>query len=440
MIKNNMIDPKTAEKIRALDLEGQSPAEISRLLGISYPTIKKYVSLKKTEGFPIPINNQDLDSPKKVSKLIEPFQKQIDYYIHSQKVSSSRKIERLLRGEGYKGSYPLLNTYIQGKRADYISSKTNSYLRIETEPGEQAQVDWGHFGHIITNGTRLNLYVFVFVLSHSRAMYAEFVTSQRQKILQDCHIRAFKYLGGTPRKIRYDNMKTIIISRNKTPEEEIVNWNFEFKNFAKHYHFQPEVCPRYYPRSKGKVEAAVKHIRNNFFDAEQYGKTFSTLTELNEKLSKCLNDYANCRIHPTKKESVLEAWNHEKHLLFNISDYPPFNPITPEIRRVSRISMVNYKKASYWVPKEYIQHKIEVREITRDGLIFLEFHSKDKKIYEHTMDKSGGWKLPSDRELIKTGSKIRQDVQEIKKRVLDNPMYKTEVQRRDLEYYSKLKR
>lgn len=425
-----------AEKIKTLNLEGETYASIGRMLGISYPTVKKYISPKQPENSSaiIPRTSQ------KISKLIKPFEEKISAYIDKQHVSSSRTIERLLKEEGYAGSYPLLNTYIQQKRAESFSLKANSYFKVETIPGEQAQVDWGHFGQIVVNGIRLNLYVFVYVLSYSRAMYAEFVTSQRQKILQDCHIAAFNYLGGVPQKIRYDNMKTIIISRTKTPEEEIVNWNFEFKNFAKHYHFKPEVCPRYYPRSKGKVEAGVKHIRNNFFDGEQFGKTFYTISELNEKLRKWLDTYANCRKHPTKQETVVNFWNEEKSSLFSIIEHPPFFPLIPEIRRVSSISMVNYKKALYWVPKEYIRHKVEVREIVREGLPMLEFYSKDEKIYEHVMDKSGGWNLPSDRELIKASASSRkeQDGRELKRRVIESSVYKTEVQKRDLSYYSNL--
>ncbi len=428
-----MVNKATAEKIKALSREGESYASIGRVLGISYPTVKKYLLSEQHND----LGQEKIQISEKVSKLIEPFEKQIDHCINSQHISSSKKIERLLREEGYKGSYPLLNTYIQKKRFQYISNKADSYLKIETAAGEQAQVDWGHFGHIIVDRRRLNLYVFVLVLSHSRAMYAEFVTSQRQKILQDCHIKAFNYLGGVPKTIRYDNMKTIIINRTKTPEEEIINFNFEFKNFSKYYHFIPEVCPRYYPRSKGKVEAGVKHIRNNFFDGEQYGKTFYTLSEINGKLFKWFNEYANRRKHPTKSGTILEAWDQEKNILFNISDYPSFMPTNAEIRKVSRISMIHYDNADYWIPKRYIQHKLEVREVNKEGLLVLEFYYRDQKIYEHIKEKSGTWKLPSDRELIKATSRTRQDAQEIKKRVMENPVYKTEVQKRDLSYYSK---
>ncbi len=422
-----MLGTETITKIKELKNSGCSHVEIGRLLNISYPTVIKYS--REDSDF----NKSLKASTEYVPKRLSIFESKINQYIKAD-VTSSKKIELLLRNEGYTGSYQLLNNYVKSKRENILLGKVNSYYRVETLPGEQAQVDWGSFGKIDINGMKVNLYVFVLVLSHSRALYAEFVTSQRQKTLQDCHMRAFKYLGGIPKKIRYDNMKTVVISRVNTDAGERINWNFEFQNFAHYYKFEVEACPPYYPRSKGKVEAAVKFIRYNFFDGELFNKTFFDVNELNEKLQKWLDGYANQRKHPTLEGSVLDFWQNERKELVPVQIHSDFSNVSPQIRRVSRISMVSYKKAFYWVPKKYIQHKVEVREIPTNGKVILEFYSKDGKVYEHIMAPPGSWILPDDRELIKVKGKQ----EEVVDRLQRNPTYNTQVELRDLNYYSKI--
>ncbi len=426
-----MLSKEIIGKIKNLKEIGRSNAEISHLLKISYPTVLKYLrkNYNKTEK----IEQKTSDSSLLVPSSIEGFTDEINEYIKSE-VTSSKKIEIELRNKGYKGSYQSLNKYIKNLKESNIIKKTSSYFRIETEPGEQAQVDWGSFGTIVINGIKLNLYAFVYVLSYSRAIYAEFVTNQKQKTLQGCHIHAFKYLGGVPKKIRYDNMKTVVIGRKKDIEGEFINWNFEFKNFAKYYQFEPELCPRYYPRSKGKVEAGVKFLRNNFFQGETFNKTFYGVDDLNSKLQKWIEEYANKRKHPILENSVTDAWEKEKPMLRSSSDFEDLINNIPQISRVSGISMVSYKKASYWVPKEYVHYKVEVREVAKNGLNIVEFHTKEGKIAEYTLASPGSWILPDDRELIKNNSKKN----EVIKRVKENPLYSLKIETRDLGYYQKV--
>lgn len=418
-----MLSTEIILKIRELRKESHSYATIGHILHVSYPTIVKY--LKETDPTSIKTGTN-----VKSLELISPYEEKISKYIRSG-INSSKKVEQLLKLDGYKGTYQLLNKYIKNKQEEVLLGNIKSYFRVETEPGEQAQVDWGHFGKIEIRGMPVNLYVFVMVLSYSRAIYAEFVTSQKQKILQHCHINAFRYLGGVPQKIRYDNMKTVVIDRKN---KENPNWNFEFKNFARYYKFELELSPIYYPQSKGKVEAAVKFIRNNFFKGESFNKTFHTVNDLNEKLLTWLNEHANKRNHPVQLGSVGALWLNEQKLLRPMEDTSNFWNIASQIRRVSRISMVNYKKASYWVPKKYVQHKVEIREVLKNGQTILEFYSKEGKIYEHSMGLPGSWNVPNDRDLVKNKSKEKS----IFERVKNHPIYKTKVEVRDLSYYEKL--
>ncbi|EII8432651.1 transposase, partial [Escherichia coli] len=82
-------------------------------------------------------------------------------------------------------------------------------VRFETEPGRQMQVDWG----TMRNG-RSPLHVFVAVLGYSRMLYIEFTDNMRYDTLETCHRNAFRFFGGVPREVLYDNMKTVVLQRD----------------------------------------------------------------------------------------------------------------------------------------------------------------------------------------------------------------------------------
>jgi Integrase core domain len=67
-----------------------------------------------------------------------------------------------------------------------------AFVRFETAPGEQAQMDWGHFGN--WGGKRL--YGFALTLCWSRMQYVEFTQRQDAETLLNCMVHALTYCGG----------------------------------------------------------------------------------------------------------------------------------------------------------------------------------------------------------------------------------------------------
>ena len=104
-----------------------------------------------------------------------------------------------------------------------------SYIRIETMPGRQAQVDWAVFKTTEPSGRTSTVYLFLMLLGYCRAMYGEFVQRCTQESFLDCHKRAFHYLGGVPDEVLYDNMK--------------VKFNINLQHLAHHFGFTSKVCP-----------------------------------------------------------------------------------------------------------------------------------------------------------------------------------------------------
>ncbi len=130
-------------------------------------------------------------------------------------------------------------------------------VRFETMPGKQGQMDWGFFeDHLVyEDGKWKKLYCFLMILGYSRMRYIEFVTDMSTNTLIRCHQNAFRYFGGYPEEILYDNMKQVVIKRLLKQEDSTLNRQFE--DFAGFYGFKPILCRPYRGQTKGEVERTV---------------------------------------------------------------------------------------------------------------------------------------------------------------------------------------
>ncbi len=117
------------------------------------------------------------------------------------------------------------------------------------------------------------LSAFVMVLSYSRAIFVRFTFDQTIESLLGCHRDAFAFFGGIPRTILYDNMRTVVADRIGKE----YRFHNDLMNFASHYLFEIKACKPYQPQSKGRVERAIRYLRENFF----LGRTFYSIENLN---------------------------------------------------------------------------------------------------------------------------------------------------------------
>jgi transposase len=88
-----------------------------------------------------------------------------------------------------------------------------AYLRLQTLPGEQGQVDWASFGKLAVGQALRNLSAFVMVLSYSRMLFVRFFLGQTQPLFLQGHQHAFDFFGGVPRVLLYDNLKSAVLER-----------------------------------------------------------------------------------------------------------------------------------------------------------------------------------------------------------------------------------
>ena len=217
---------------------------------------------------------------------------------------------RELRSRGYDGSYTILADYVRPRRRQRQLQAT---VRFETAPGEQAQVDWGSLAYIGADGRKHRIWVFVMVLSWSRACYVELVRRADTAAFIQCHVNAFEYLGGVPRRCLYDNAKVVTLGRD---EENRPVWNLRMLDFARRVGFEMRLCRPYRAQTKGKVESGVKYVRRNMWPSI----CFTDDADLNRQGLEWCDTVANRRVHGTTHRVPQEMLAEEQPHLGKLPD------------------------------------------------------------------------------------------------------------------------
>jgi len=185
------------------------------------------------------------------------------------------------------------------------------------------------------------LYVFVMVLGYSRHMYIEFVERCTMTVFLDCHHQAFRFFGGVPCEILYDNMRNVVVRRHVGKAE----FNRTFLECCAHWGFNPLACPPYSPWYKGKVERPIDYIRERFWR----GYAYSHLEQFNRDILFWNQTVAKQRIHGTTKERVCERFEQEQTHLGALP-MRPYDTSEKVTRKVYRDCQVTFAGNRYVVP------------------------------------------------------------------------------------------
>jgi transposase len=325
-------------EIRSDHQKGLSYSELGRKYNIDWRTAKKYALSESRPEYVL--------TESKPSKL-DPYKPQIAVWLEEAPYSAARIWEKI-QEQGFQGGYTTVKHYVRGKKEQLNEQAT---VRFETMPGLQAQVDWAFFENyrVRENGEDKKLYCFLMILGYSRMRYIEFVTDMSTDTLIRCHINAFRYMGGYPEEILYDNMKQVVIKRLMKQEESTLNRQFE--DFAGFYGFKPILCRPYRGQTKGKIERTVRYVRDNFMTGIRY----RSLEDLNgQALAWC--NKVNGKAHGTTGEIPFERIKKER-----------LNPLVREyiidkinLRRVQKDCLISYGGNSYSVPAEYAGKDVAV--------------------------------------------------------------------------------
>lgn len=352
-----MITPEIRSAIRRLVLrDGWKSETVARRFGVHHSVVRRAIREPEAAA--------EHHSP--APSELDPFKEYIVQRLTEHPELTSVRLFFELQEKGFKGGVAQLRRYTSKVRAPRARK---AYLRIETEPGEQAQVDWGSFGHWRVDNTQRPLSAFAMVMRWSRAIYVDFSLDQRMDTFLRMHQRALAFFGGVPKRIVYDNLKSVVLHHVGST----VQFNPAFLGFAGHYLFEPVAAPVRYPEFKGGVEAAIKFIRHSFF----YGRTFSSLADLRAQALAWAEQTANTRIHGTTRERPAERLLVERPRLRPLPEHAfDTDLVLPMV--VSKEARVHLDTNTYSVPHRFVGHTVHLRaadttvRIVAEGAVIAE--------------------------------------------------------------------
>jgi transposase len=303
---------------------------------------------------------------------LNPYHGLIEGWLSQQDYQASR-IHELVQMQGFKGSYTTVRRYVEKfkQKRDHVA-----YVRFETLPGQQAQVDFGDFVIECGDGKKLTVYCFIMVLGFSRKMYVEFIDRCTMAKFLACHQRAFEFFGGIPAEVLYDNMKNVVIKKLVG----IVQWNASFLSFCLHYGFKPLTTPAYSPWAKGKVERPIQYVRERFWR----GYVYNNLDETNKNILEWIQAVADIRIHGTTREKIIDRFEKEQPFL-GLLPLSIYDISEKHIRKVHKDCQLSFNGNRYVVPHEYAGKTVLLKN--SDGLLRIFYDDQLIATYQITKDK-----------------------------------------------------
>lgn len=361
-------------KIKALYDEGKgySIKQIGRELSISRNCVRRYLRMTEEE-----INKQATNPVR--TKALDEFRDYIVHLLQKYPKLTSNKIIRKLEAKGVVApvSQRSFRRYVKGLKETITVIQPRYYEPvIDMLPGVQIQVDMGELRDVLIGDKPTTVYFAVFVLSYSRMMYVSISDKPvNTNTFIKLHDEAFSFFGGIVDECVYDQTKLVAIKE----EFREVWFNEEFYRYATLAGFDIRVCEGYDPESKGKVEAGVKYVKNDFF----YGDNFFSLDDLKQSLLTWLTTVANVRIHGTTRKVPKECYASEEEDKMKPYLRPDFlSNNHGEKRLVDKTSLISYKSNKYSVPMKYQSSTVLVKEdgtklVIRDANAFQTIATHD---------------------------------------------------------------
>lgn len=353
-------DELQASILRYYHVEKWRVGTISSQLGVHHSTIKRVLADAGISKRKILVQ----------SSMMDPYLSFVLDTLQRYPTLTASRLFAMVQERGYPGGVDHFRHLIACYRP---KPAAEAYLRLRTLPGEQAQVDWGHFGYMTVGLAKRPLMAFVMVLSYSRKIYLHFYLNQRTENFLRGHENAFQAFGGVPRVLLYDNLKSAVLER----QGDAIRFNPTLLAFAAHYRFEPRPCAVYRGNEKGRVERAIRYVRDNFFAA----RTYRDLADLNAQAAHwCETQAANRPCPEDKTNSVLKVFQDEQPRLVVCPDNPfPVDEI--ETVHIGKTPYARFDMNDYSVPHDHVRKTLTVHATLNvvtilDGITVLAKHPR----------------------------------------------------------------
>jgi transposase len=354
-----MINPETRVQIRRyFYAEHWKIGTIVQALDLHPDTVRRAIEAERFQR-----------SERLRPSIVDPYLPFVREVLEQHPRLRATRIHQMIRNRGYTGSVEQLRRVVGRLRPQ----PREAFLRLQVFPAEQAQVDWAHFGSVMVGRARRQLSCFVITLSWSRALYLEFFFDQTTENFLRGHVRAFQDWSGAPRVILYDNLRSAVLERRG----DQIHFNPRLLELAAHYHFVPRPCQVRAGNQKGRVERAIRYVRDSFWA----GRVFTTLAECNRQALLWRDEVAHRRPWPDDSaRTVAQAFAEEQPRLLPLPLHP-WDTDRMETVRSRKTIYVHFDLNHYSIPPEAVGRSLtlvasdtDVRIL--DGTVVIARHDR----------------------------------------------------------------
>ena len=249
-------------------------------------------------------------------------------------------------------------------------------IRVETAPGQVAQVDFGYVGKLRhpETGQRRKAWIFVMTLGYSRHIFVDIVFDQRAVTWQRLHVGAFEHFGGVPVVIVPDNLKAAVIRAAFGLGEE-PSVNRSYREVARHYGFKIDPAPPLQPEKKGKVESNVGYCKRNYFatcDSDDF-------EVVREGLQRWVMEIAGTRDHGTTHRAPVAFFEEAEREALLALPARRFEAATWHRARVYDDAHVLFDRRFYSVPWTLLGKEAWVRATASTVVVYVD----DERVATH---------------------------------------------------------
>jgi transposase len=332
-------DAREAEILRLYHAEKWRVGTIARQLGLHHTTVQRVLAKSGLE-----------------LKTVSPRASKLDPYVPFMqetlkkypRLRSSRLFE-MARARGYRGGGDHFRHVVARLRP---RPAAEAFLRLRTLPGEQGQVDWAHFGKAQIGSAERTLWAFVMVLSWSRQVFLRFYLSAAMPSFLRGHVDALQFFGGVPRVLLYDNLKSAVLER----AGDAIHFHPTLLELSKHYRYEPRPVAVARGNEKGRVERAIRYVRDTFFAARKW----TDLDDLNTQALQWMTGLsADRRWNKDQTRSVGEAFADEQPKLLSLPEHPYNTDERIEVD-VGKTPYVRFDLNDYSVPHQHVRRTLVV--------------------------------------------------------------------------------
>jgi len=282
-------------------------------------------------------------------------------------------------------SYETFKRFVRERRVG--QARPVSTVRIETEPGDEIQVDYAKMGLWAVGGRNRVVYAFIGILSFSRLPFVRFCTSQDQVAFAESNAAMLAFFGGSPRRITLDNLKAGVLD----PDIYDPTINRTFAELCDHYGILVDPARPLAPKDKGKVERNVQVVRE-LWKLKTAVHPAATLEELNEHSRAWSREEYGRNLHGTTGIAPRSAFDGLESLALNPLPAESFVAAAWTLATVHPDQFITVGKKLYGLPATLIGRRVQVRSTPG----FVEIFHEHKAIRRYAVPKKGRAYLPED--------------------------------------------